>query len=197
MHALRLAAGFRASGFKVSGFKVPASQTGVALFISLVLLLVLTIIGVSAVQTTSLEVRMARNDYDSLLAFQAAESALRDAETAIEALLTLDNFDDTGTLGLWEIADLDEPPRWETADWNGATSVVAASAMPDVSSQPRYIIERAATVQRAVGVERGNDYDNTGAAADSIEMFRITARGVGGTDQAVVMLQSVFGRIID
>jgi type IV pilus assembly protein PilX len=51
----------------------------VALFISLVLLLLLTIIGVSAVQTTSLELRMARNDNDTLLAFQSAESALRDA----------------------------------------------------------------------------------------------------------------------
>ena len=174
----------------------PGSQRGVALFISLVLLLVLTIIGVSAVQTTSLEVRMARNDYDSLLAFQAAESALRDAEVAIEALLTLDDFDDTGSLGLWEIAELDEAPRWETANWNGATSVVAASVMDEVSAQPRYIIEHAATVQRSEGIELGNSYDNTGAVADSIEMFRITARGVGGTDQAVVMLQSVFGRII-
>ena len=42
-------------------------QEGVALFISLVLLLLLTIIGVSAVQTTSLELRMARNDNDTLI----------------------------------------------------------------------------------------------------------------------------------
>ena len=60
------------------------TNTGVALFISLVLLLVLTILGVSVVQTTSLEIRMARNEHDSLLAFEAAESALRDAEAALE-----------------------------------------------------------------------------------------------------------------
>ena len=178
-------------------YPAPHSQRGVALFISLVLLLVLTIIGVSAVQTTSLEVRMARNDYDSLLAFQAAESALRDAELAIGALLSTDDFDDTGTNGLWRIADLDEAPRWETANWTGGNTVVAASAVDEVNTQPRYIIEHAATVQRAEGIELSNDYDNTGAVADSIEMFRITARGVGGTDQAVVMLQSVFGRILD
>ena len=52
-------------------------QRGVALFISLVLLLILTIIGISAVQTTSLEMRMTRNQYDATLAFQAAESARR------------------------------------------------------------------------------------------------------------------------
>ncbi len=57
------------------------NQRGVALFISLVLLLVLTIIGVSAVQTTSMEERMARNTHDSVLAFEAAEVALRTGET--------------------------------------------------------------------------------------------------------------------
>lgn len=191
MHAIHFAA--RRARSRSAG----TQQRGVALFISLVLLLVLTIIGVSAVQTTSLEVRMARNDYDSLLAFEAAESALRDAEDAIEGLLTVDNFDDVGTNGLWEIAELDEAPRWTTANWTGANTIAAASNVDGVSTQPRYIIEHAATVQRAEGVELGNDFDNTSAAADSIEMFRVTARGVGGTDQAVVMLQSVYGRIID
>ena len=65
-------------------WSIPRKQTGVALFISLILLLILTIIGVSSVQTTSLEVRMSRNSYDSLLAFQAAEAALRDAQQTIE-----------------------------------------------------------------------------------------------------------------
>ena len=61
-------------------------ETGMALFVSLVLLLVLTLLGISAVQTTGLETRMARNDHDALLAFQAAESALREAETRLDTL---------------------------------------------------------------------------------------------------------------
>ena len=60
-------------------FETPTKQRGVALFISLVLLLVLTIIGVSSVQTTSLEVRMTRNEHDTLLAFQAAAASNLDA----------------------------------------------------------------------------------------------------------------------
>ncbi len=172
-------------------------QAGVALFISLVLLLVLTIIGISAVQTTSLEVRMARNDYDTLLAFQAAESALRDAEAQIENFLNLDDFDDTGTLGLWDIADLGDPPRWETANlWTGAQSVVAPTVVDGVAAQPRYIIEDAAEVQRSESIMIANN-DDAGGIADRINIFRITARGVGGTAQATVTLQSTFGRIID
>ena len=62
-------------------------QRGLALFMSLVMLLILTILGVSSVQNTSLQERMSRNALDSNLAFQAAESALRDGEDFIE-----DNF---------------------------------------------------------------------------------------------------------
>ena len=119
---------------------------GVALFISLVLLLVLTIIGISAVQSTSLEVRMARNDHDSLLAFQAAESALRDAEAAVEALPGTAGFVDTGVNGLWTVAPMDETPRWNAGTaWAAGTSV-QGSAVDKVSTQPRYMIEHLASV---------------------------------------------------
>ena len=93
----------------------PDKQKGVALFISLVLLLVLTIIGVSAVQTTSLEVRMTRNEHDTLLAFQAAESALRDAEVQLELITSTGAFTDTGNNGLYAIADIGDPEHWRDA----------------------------------------------------------------------------------
>jgi type IV pilus assembly protein PilX len=57
-----------------------ASQSGVVLVISLIMLLLLTVIGSTAMQTTSLEEKMAGNLRDKDLAFQAAESALRAAE---------------------------------------------------------------------------------------------------------------------
>ena len=171
-------------------------QQGVALFISLVLLLVLTIVGISSVQTTSLEVRMSRNAHDSTLAFQAAESALRDAEVAIEAVLTTTIFDNAGPT--YSVADLDDPHRWEEVGvWTGGNSAVAATAVDGVVEQPRYIIEHAASViieENAHQLE--NRYNNSGGASQ-IEMFRITARGVGGTNNAQVVLQSGYGRIID
>ena len=172
-------------------------QSGVALFISLVLLLVLTIIGVSAVQSTSLEVRMVRNDHDTLLAFQAAESALRDAETQLEGVLDLGAFDDAGTNGLWTIADLDETPRWEVAAiWNDTRSVVAASAVDEVAAPPRYIIERAAQVVREENAYQ-LDSPYPGSGSEQIEVFRVTALGTGGTVNAQVLLQSTYGLIVN
>lgn len=172
-------------------------QTGVALFISLVLLLVLTIIGVSAVQTTSLEERMARNSRDRLMAFQAAESALRDAETFIETVVTTASFSDTGTNGLWTIAPFATTARWEQPGiWAGGLSVVAPSAVQGVASQPRYLIEHVATLIREENAYQIDD-PYTGSASDRIEIFRVTARGVGGTQNARVLLQSTYGRILD
>ena len=61
-------------------------QRGVALIITLLILLVMTIVSVSSVQTTTIEERMAGNLRDRNLAFQAAETALRNAESFIEGL---------------------------------------------------------------------------------------------------------------
>ena len=56
-----------------------ANERGAALVISLVLLAVMTLFGISMVNTTLLEERMASNQRDTDIAFQATEAALRDA----------------------------------------------------------------------------------------------------------------------
>ena len=171
-------------------------ERGVALFISLVLLLVLTIIGVSAVQTTSLEQRMARNTHDSVLAFEAAEVALRSGETFLRNNVnTTALFPVAGNNGLWKASDYGQPEHWSQANtWTGANSVqLANNTVNGVTEQPRYIIEWVATVQRTDNPYlQGSSY---AALFDRIEIFRVTARGIGGTSNARVMLQSTYGMI--
>jgi type IV pilus assembly protein PilX len=173
----------------------PRRQQGVALFISLVLLLVLTIIGVSSVQTTSLEVRMSRNEHDTLLAFQAAESALRDAEGQLLGITTTTVFDGTG--GLYEVAPMGDTENWhDAATWTGGNSVVG-EAMDGTADAPRYIVEYIGPVLRDENAYQQEDPYSAAATIDRVEMFRITARGIGGTPNAQVLLQSTFGRIMD
>ena len=170
-------------------------QSGVALFISLVLLLVLTIIGVSSVQTTSLEVRMSRNEHDTLLAFQAAESALRDAENNLLGITSTAPFNNTG--GLYQVADMGDPENWDsTAVWGGGSSVVG-EALDGTVEPPRYIVEYIGPVLRDENAHQQDDPYSAAATVDRVEMFRITARGVGGTPNAQVLLQSTYGRIMD
>lgn len=63
-----------------------ARQSGAALVMSLVILLVLTIIGVAAMRTASLEERMAGNIQEATSAFHAAESGLNRALNTAGAL---------------------------------------------------------------------------------------------------------------
>lgn len=58
-------------------------QRGATLLIALVLLVVMTLLGLSSIRSTSMQERMGANLYDRSLAFQAVESALREAEATI------------------------------------------------------------------------------------------------------------------
>lgn len=55
-------------------------QQGAVLFVSLILLLVLTLIGVTAAQMQTVEERMSLNDDNHQLALQSGEAVLRDSE---------------------------------------------------------------------------------------------------------------------
>ena len=68
-----------------NSFPMPDRQTGATLAISLVLLTIATLVGIVAMQGTTLQEKMAGNLRDSNLAFQAAESALGAGENAIRA----------------------------------------------------------------------------------------------------------------
>ena len=57
----------------------PVRQQGAALVIGLILLVVLTILAVSGVFTSTMELRMVRNNQSQERAFQAAEVAVEDA----------------------------------------------------------------------------------------------------------------------
>lgn len=63
--------------------RMRAGETGVALFVVLIFLLVLTVLGLTAMRAATLGERIASNRVDKALATQAAEAALRDAERDI------------------------------------------------------------------------------------------------------------------
>ena len=65
--------------------RLPRMQTqrGFSLIVSLMMLIVIIILGISASQMSINEERGARNDRDHQIAFQAAEAALKDAEYEI------------------------------------------------------------------------------------------------------------------
>lgn len=180
-----------------------AAQNGVALITGLIFLVLLTIIGVTAMQTTMLEEKMAGNLRDENLAFQAAEAALRAGESylqgaAVGPFLTVKN-----AAGLYQPALSSTTEWWETSDiWTAAASRAYTGTLSGVSSPPRYIVEDVSfrTQCTKPGVCQNIPLPKTaggslkfGAVAD-IGLYRVTARGTGGTTETTIVLQSYYRR---
>jgi len=62
---------------------LPGRQAGTALIMALSILVILTILGISAMKGSTLEYRMATSVQDTSIAFQAAESALAESMSTI------------------------------------------------------------------------------------------------------------------
>jgi Tfp pilus assembly protein PilX len=59
-------------------------EKGVALVVALILLVVMTLLGLGAMRSVTLEEKMAANTFDRSLSFQAAEASLREAESLLD-----------------------------------------------------------------------------------------------------------------
>lgn len=164
-------------------------QRGTALIISLIILLLMTLLGVTGMQTTLVQERIAGNVRDRNLAFEAAEAALRQGESYLADNAVVGPFN--GANGLYQpVASGD--PRWEVVTWTNQSHVQPVDFSVQgttLARNPAYIIEELAPAPA----------DPTGSlAADAplptMRFYRITARGWGGSDMAVVQLQTVFRR---
>lgn len=169
-------------------------QQGVALIMALAFLVILTIIGVTALSTTSLQEKMAGNVQDKNAAFQAAESALREAESVVENWPNKPTFSNTN--GLYNPQPAGTQPWWYTVDWTDTTNEVLGytGGIAEVNKLPAYIIEDLGTL---AGTAAGTGSLVTGfappaATSGGSNMYRITARGVGRSDSAVAVVQSVY-----
>ncbi len=159
-------------------------ERGAALIVALVMLLVMTVLGVTAARNTNLQERMAGNLRDNNLAFQSAERALREGETFLRGA-TLPPF--TGSNGLLTMQDgAGQASFWGNDAWwvaNGRT----ATGMAHVNRAPLYVVEELPPVPQSGGSER------FGALPD-IGFYRITAQGQGGSADAITILQSTYRR---
>lgn len=173
-------------------------QTGASLIVALLFLVVLTVLGLVAVRKPTLHERIAGNDRDRAVAFEAAEAALRDAELDVrDNLTTASGFAATCGSGLCLPATT-ATPRWEEIDWSGANSRAygvgsGAGSYPvgDLAQEPRYIVELLPDIPPGAG----NSLNTNSSARSSTSggtAYRITARAWGRRGTTQVMLQTVF-----
>jgi type IV pilus assembly protein PilX len=167
-------------------------QSGVVLVISLIMLLLLTIIGVTAMRVTGLEEKMAGNSKDQNVAFQASEVSLRDSETWIAGRVTEPEANTTGSNGIWILNSMDPDAtnaiNWwqestrDQAWWQG-NAIAYGAALSVVSTTPYSLIERKQYVSDTLLLGTTN-------VQDGLTYYQVTARGTGGNDLSKVLLQS-------
>jgi type IV pilus assembly protein PilX len=138
-------------------------QRGVTLIVTLVMLVLITLVGVSSIRNSTLDERMAGNSRDRDKAFQAAEAAVQTCLSRIQA--------ETYTGTPLVPAASNATPVWEVAaNWSNANSVeIDLGAAARLAAQPRCI------------------YETLGTGS-----YRVTGRAVGASDLTVVMLQATY-----
>jgi len=176
-------------------------QQGAVLVISLLLLLVMTLLGLGASQSTRLQERMAGNQRDQEVALQGAEASLRAAEallsptrpvvvtcrtrggSACEAY-EMQTLVDGSNVAL-DLAN--QADQW----WNDfGSEYVDADSLTNVddTNPPEFVNERVAEARDVLSVG--------GPGLDVVrDFYRATARSSGMTPSAQVVVQSTYARI--
>ena len=174
----------------------PGRQKGAILIFCLVFLLVLTMMGVTSMESAVLEERMAGNMQDQNAAFQAAETSLQAAENWLLAQRFWPATSDDGSTTVWvrdatDPDDADSVYWWQDADRDDTAwwedNAIAVDGVDGVSTQPRYVIEELSEISTGQSIAIG-----TGQESRVRVFHRVTARGTGVGESAVVQLQSTF-----
>jgi hypothetical protein len=167
-----------------------SSQRGAVLFVALIMLLLLTLLGVTAMQVTTLQERMAGNLRLQQQAFENTERRISTAQDAVRDPIVAADTVQRAPVGLvsnalpWE-KWLEGRPADEDLNDNPLTRVRYCVACPgtkgavwgeDPARKPRYYIVS------GVGFESNPDADLEGGANPDI----------GSSKDAIAVLQSVY-----
>lgn len=184
-------------------------QRGAVLIFGLVILLVVTMVGISGQQGTILQERMAGNMRQNNIAFQAAEAALQVGLSYVEDKHPI-IATDAGTAHVWTSCTAVDAESTEAArcarfgdvleNWRGSLNQVSAGAayadvakltdagsanFPFVAAQPRLYIELLEHRDgSALDAQEGSDPANVDF------YYTVTAVGFGGNGQARAIVQS-------
>ena len=172
-----------------------ASEKGVVLVVGLIIVLLISIVALAAIKGSNLQEAMVGNTRDHNIAFQAAEAGLASGEAVVDDVLVPvpPVFPGATGSGLLETNDL-TPLANSVIYMSDATfntnGYLLTGLMFKTDSQPVYIIEE-------LPVFSPNDGSavELGAFNSKWIPYRITAKGVGLTAEATVIVQSYYNRI--
>jgi len=159
------------------------SQRGSVLVIGMLLLLMMTLLGLVTTTETRTDARITSNNLDRAIAFQAAEAALRDAESKLNEPNPAEALG--GEAGFYS---QEEEPSSNYASWDDTNSYAYQTEIPGVAERPRYVIDQLSPSEMLSG------YVVVGEVYYSREhnLYRITVVSTGRSGHTQVVLQTTY-----
>lgn len=166
-------------------------QRGMVLIISLIMVLLMSIVALSAIRGSGMQELMAGNMRDNNLAFQAAEAGLRDAEFLLDQG-SVPAFDGSVVGFLPSNPNSIRAGFWHNYDWSNSVTATHLG-LEWLAHQPRYVIEEVRYVPTIGTSGGGIDFASSLNAEDAV-IYRITSSGIGGSLDSRVILQTTYKR---
>lgn len=166
-----------------------SGHRGVALLLSLVILLVLSLLAISSMQGSVMQERMATAQRDGVVSLETAEAGLRQAEQALEDLTDLDTFGSIA--GYYEPADDDLPDPYDSAIWADDAVTIAGTAVD--GRTPRYFFEYKGKVSLESADELPRDLGApAGSAPVQLDAARIVVMAPGPSGESRRIIESFY-----
>jgi len=182
------------------------AQRGAALIVALIFLIIMTILGISGIQTSTMETRMAGNSADRNRAFQASEFALQAGRNDLQRIMQNADWQNTFTVAKDDAyyqtldADCEVIKPWSetsaSTSWSNTNSAEAGgfpTQTPALAATPRFMIGLDTVLDPALDCFSDNTAqgfaNSEGSVAPKVATFTITSIGYGSQPNTRVRLQ--------
>ncbi|BBP01204.1 pilus assembly PilX family protein [Sulfuriferula nivalis] len=176
------------------------NQQGAVLVTSLIFLVILTLLAVSAMRSTGMDEKMAANALNQDSAFQAAEAAVRQGlfQVSSGVITSTSGFVANCTAGTGLcLPSTNGVPVWSTIFPFGQVTQSAnaqtytGTALVGVANQPQYVIELFSNVQYPASGGTCSVGRSVGSQCQA-SPYRVTARGWGLAPEAQATTQATY-----
>jgi type IV pilus assembly protein PilX len=162
--------------------KLQTQSSGFALITALLLLVGLMLLGISAMNMSLLDEKLAGNVAQRNNIYQLAEAALRRGEEEAASQIVDDTFT-SGAATDWQIPRKQNAPS--ASGWAQSSDWRKSRALNVVGAQSTHVVQHT--------IEELNDIVKSGDVP--MQYLRVTARAVDPNTSATVILQSVVRRV--
>ncbi|MEO7129529.1 MAG: PilX N-terminal domain-containing pilus assembly protein [Rhodoferax sp.] len=170
-------------------FSSRSSQRASVLITTMILLIMLTLLGLSLISLNSTQTRVATNSADAQEAYQTAEGALNQAAQALQSGAYTYNNLSINANGLYTdalpssaiLSSASAPlwPAWTQAQWNNPANAIQCTTC-GAGKNAAYFIEALPPTAPPGATQKPNQ---------NVYVYRITAHAVGSSGNSPVTLQ--------